>query len=144
LIYLASWILGGAVIFGLYYLLYKRTLKKNMPITNTSFIVKAPLIIGRINALLFVGQAILVYLDDSQGRIPFLIRFIVVIILIYLIILSVPISIASIATTFVFYKKKLVTKDRLLDVFFTNGIFVVIMLIYLYLLLFTSLFLIVD
>lgn len=124
LILLASWILGGAVVFGLYYLLYKRILKKKGTITSISFIVKAPLFIGCSNALLGVALYILFYVL-SLGHSPSTLITVFFTILICYIMLAIPVFIGSIAITIVEYKKQLISSKKLGIVLLMNIICII-------------------
>jgi len=129
LILLAFCILGGAVVFGLYYFLYRRTLKKQGSITSTSFVVKAPLIIGYSHALLAIF--ILVYVLN-QGYFPFMLGGYLFIILFYYILLAIPTSIGSIAITIVNYKKQLISRKRFGLVVLMNIICIILFLMFFY------------
>jgi len=52
-------VVGGGITFGLYFLLHRRIEKKVEGISQTAFVLRAPLVFGWVNALL--GAAFLVY-----------------------------------------------------------------------------------
>lgn len=140
-IFWACCVVGGGIVFGIYYLLYTLTVKKKYDIKSRAFLVKVPLIIGFINLVALLGcTPILIILAFGPVRllIPdnsiflFLVKEVLIIILACYLILAVPLSIGSIAVSFVFYKRKLIIKGILLSVVLRHSIYIVIIFIIYY------------
>jgi len=129
LILLTFCILGGLLVFGIYYLLYKRAIKKNMPITSESFVARAPLIISCSHALLAIF--ILVYVLN-QWHFPFMLGGYFFIILFYYIFLAMPVFIGSIAISILNYKKQLISNKKLGLVVLINIICIILFLMLFY------------
>lgn len=131
LIPLVSWILGGAVVFGIYHFLYKQILKHKGSITNTLLIIKAPLFIGSSNVLLGIALFTLFYIL-SLGHSPSKLLTIFFTILIIYILFVIPIFIGSIAISFVNYKKQLITIKNLILTVLMNIICIVAFIMFFY------------
>jgi len=118
---LAWQILGGGLVFGVYYLLYRHALKKKGSITNASFVVKAPLFIGLANLVALVCLFFrLVPLESST--------LLYNIFSIYYFFSIDALSIGSIAITFLEYKRKLISSKRFGIVLLINIICIILVL----------------
>lgn len=134
LLLIVYYIVGGGVIFGLYYLLYILTIKKKCSVQSTSLVVRMPLIISCIYILLVVVDAlvtILLVLEYFSIPIGTTIDAIGSDAVGLYLVLVVPISMGSIAISFLFYIKKLMTRNRFILIILMNIIGIILLVVFL-------------
>lgn len=120
-------IVGGTIAFGLYYFLYRRTEKKPGMVQQSSFVVKAPLVFGWINALL--GAAFLLYYTIAPAAFSpdttfssLLALVMMTIFSSYFYYLAMPVSIGSLGISILEYKKDQIAVKRFWLVLLLNSI----------------------
>lgn len=119
------WGKGGTIALGVYYLLYILTFKMKDSVQSTSFVVRTPLVIGCVN---IIGVSIGIYIMFDSFFI--LSNPLFICSYIYYLFLAIPLSIGSIAISFIAHTNNLISIKKLKFIVLMNIIGIILVFWY--------------